>query len=70
MLGLLSQLGHRVFQIQEEVFSVLGQGPGPGAPFSLEDLLAWGAMDKLEAVAALSTAASKEHSLRRTLAKM
>ncbi|KAG1672242.1 hypothetical protein FOA52_002944 [Chlamydomonas sp. UWO 241] len=43
---------------------------GDSSAFSISDLLEWGALSQLDAIASVSATASKEYSLRKALAKM
>eukprot|EP00898_Chlorokybus_atmophyticus_P003847 jgi/Chlat1/4463/Chrsp29S04567 len=60
-------LGSRHWQ---EIFRLVNQHYEPGQPFSVTDLQAYGIANHMDAVAAISLNASKEHSLERALDKM
>jgi hypothetical protein len=54
----------------EQIFHLLGKTYSPDQTFALDDLLQWGIQDHIEAVCSISSAASKEMSLRKALDEM
>jgi dynein heavy chain len=54
----------------EQIFGVIGAPYSANAPFSIDDLLAHNILLKMDDVSRVSTNASKEHSLEKSLTKM